>query len=142
MNDVERASAVLTIDLDAVAENYRRLAARSGAAECAAMVKANAYGVVIDHVAPSIARAGCHKFLTSSLYEAVRLRTLAPEIDIAVLNGVMDGEEETFDRHRLVPVLNDLGQIERWARRGLNDKPRAAIIHLDTGMCRLVLPPD
>ncbi len=142
MNDVERASAILTIDLDAVAENYRRLSARSGAAECAAMVKANAYGVGIDHVAPAIARAGCHKFFTASLDEAVRLRTLAPEIDIAVLNGVMAGEEETFDRHRLVPVLNDLGQIERWARRGLNDKPRAAIIHLDTGMCRLGLPPD
>ena len=142
MNDVERASAILTIDLDAVAENYRRLAARSGAAECAAMVKANAYGVGIDRVAPAIARAGCRKFFTASLDEGIRLRTLAPEIDIAVLNGVMAGEEETFDRHRLVPVLNDLGQIERWARRGLDDTPRAAIIHLDTGMCRLGLPAD
>ena len=142
MNDIERACAVLTIDLDAVAENYRRLSARSGAAECAAMVKANAYGVGIDQVAPAIARAGCRKFFTASLDEGVRLRTLAPDIDIAVLNGVMDGEEETFDRHHLVPVLNDLGQIERWARRGRSDEPRAAVIHLDTGMCRLGLPPD
>lgn len=52
------ASALLTIDLAAIAENYRALAARAGTATCAAVVKADAYGLGADRVAPVLAAAG------------------------------------------------------------------------------------
>ncbi len=56
------AGAVLTIDLDAIAANDRLLADRLNGAQCAAVVKADAYGLGIDRVAPALAAAGCRVF--------------------------------------------------------------------------------
>ncbi|MCH6588735.1 MAG: alanine racemase, partial [Proteobacteria bacterium] len=53
-----RAGAILTIDLDAVADNYRRLCRELGGAACAAVVKADAYGLGLARVSPAPARAG------------------------------------------------------------------------------------
>ena len=55
----ERAGAVLTIDLTAIVANYRLLCRRLGAAGCAAVVKADAYGLGASQVAPTLAEAGC-----------------------------------------------------------------------------------
>ncbi len=52
-----RAGAILTIDLDAVADNYRRLCAELGGAACGAVVKADAYGLGMARVAPALSRA-------------------------------------------------------------------------------------
>uniref|UniRef100_UPI00226A20AB alanine racemase n=1 Tax=unclassified Methylobacterium TaxID=2615210 RepID=UPI00226A20AB len=59
------ASALLTIDLAAIAENYRLLAAQAGTATCAAVVKADAYGLGADRVAPVLAAAGCRHFFVA-----------------------------------------------------------------------------
>jgi alanine racemase len=55
MSDRERAraGALLTIDLGAVCDNWRTLDAAVGAAECAAVVKADAYGLGAAQVGPS-----------------------------------------------------------------------------------------
>ena len=58
-NEAE-ASAILTIDLNALSENYRTLAEHAGPAECGAVVKADAYGLGMAEVAPALWRAGCH----------------------------------------------------------------------------------
>src|SRR5665213_2727125 len=42
-----------------------------------------------------------------------------------------------FARGRLMPVLNDLGQIAAWRKTG---RGAPAMIHFDTGMSRLGLP--
>ena len=138
----DTAGAVLTIDLGAVAANYRTLRGRLGGARCAAVVKADAYGLGMDRVAPALARAGCETFFVATLDEGVALRALAPASEIHVLNGVTPGCEKTFAGHGLHPVLNDLGQIECWATFARAHGERAAAIHIDTGMCRLGLPPD
>ncbi|TIT61408.1 MAG: alanine racemase, partial [Mesorhizobium sp.] len=39
------AGAILSIDLGAIRENYRRLKARAGSAHCAGVVKADGYGL-------------------------------------------------------------------------------------------------
>jgi len=49
------AGAVLTIDLGAVRENYRRLKAQLGGVRCAGVVKADGYGLGAAPVAPSAA---------------------------------------------------------------------------------------
>ena len=143
MVPTEHAGGVLTVDLDALAANYRLLAGRLGAAECAAAVKADAYGLGVARVAPALARAGCRLFFVATLDEAVALRAILPEAGIVVLAGVMAGEADTLVRHRVVPALNDLGQIARWAdhARARGQAPLDAVIHVDTGMCRLGLPP-
>ena len=55
MSNTDRAGAVLTIDLTAIVANWRLLAARAAPAECAAVVKADAYGLGMAQVAPALA---------------------------------------------------------------------------------------
>ena len=138
------AGAVLTIDLGAVAGNYRLLRDRLQGARCAAVVKANAYGLGLARVAPVLARAGCRDFFVATLDEGIALRGLLPDAEIAILNGVHPGCEAEFSNRGLTPVLNDLGQIERWAAHALareENEALDAVIHIDTGMNRLGLPP-
>jgi alanine racemase len=133
-----RAGAVLEIDLAAIAENWRRLGARlRPGATAAAVVKADAYGLGMAAVAPHLAAAGCALFFVATLDEGLALRRLLPAAEIAVFNGLMAGDAGEFRRARLIPVLNDLGQIAAWRARGA----APAMIHIDTGMARLVLPP-
>lgn len=53
------AGAILTIDLGAIVANYRRLQSELAEVECAAVVKADAYGLGVAHVAPVLERSGC-----------------------------------------------------------------------------------
>ena len=137
------ASAQLSIDLDAIAANWRALAARLKAgAHTGAVVKADAYGLGLAAVAPALHNAGCREFFTASLDEGIELRALLPDCRISVFFGPQPGEAEEFSRHRLTPVLNDLGQIELWhthTSRGAAENP---ILQIDTGMSRLGLPPE
>jgi alanine racemase len=50
----EHAGAILTIDLEALAANWRALAARVEPAACAAVVKADAYGLGVAQCAPAL----------------------------------------------------------------------------------------
>ena len=136
-------TAVLTIDLDAIAANYSLLAATAKGAECGAVVKADAYGLGMDRVAPILAESGCKTFFVATLGEGIQLRSLLPEAEIHLFNGIMLGTEKEFTAHNLIPVLNSLGQIEDWKRHcGRLGKALPADIHLDTGMNRLGLGPD
>ena len=45
------AGTVLTIDLDAIRDNYRLLRAKAGRAACAGVVKADAYGLGAKRIA-------------------------------------------------------------------------------------------
>ncbi len=138
-----RAGAVLTIDLDALAANYRLLANKVGAAECAVAVKADAYGTGIADAAPVLAKAGARTFFVADLNEALALRSLMPEVTIGVFNGLMPGCEADYVAHDLLPVLNHLGEIDRWsAHAAAEDRPLPAFLHIDTGMNRLGLGPD
>lgn len=136
---IDRAGAVLTVDLGAIVRNWRALGERlKPGASCAAVVKADAYGLGMADVAPALAAAGCRRFFVAQLDEGIALRGLLPAAEIAVLGGVLPGTVGEFRAHRLAPVLNDLGQLESW-RIGGGGEP--AILHVDTGMSRLGLSP-
>jgi len=138
--DTHTAAAVLTIDLGAVVGNWQALRARAGRAECAAVVKADAYGLGAARVAPALAVAGCRTFFVALLDEGAALRPLLPGATIVSLSGVLPGTEADHAACGVVPVLNSLGDIERWqgfARR--TGQPQPAWVHLDTGMNRLGL---
>src|ERR1700722_16412993 len=105
---IDGASAVLEIDVEAICDNWRMLRGRLVAGtECAGVVKADAYGLGMRHVAPALAAAGCRLFFVAQLDEGVALRALLPECEIAVLNGLLPGTAGDFAAHRLMPVLND-----------------------------------
>ncbi len=65
-------SATLLIDLDALARNYARLRAAAAPAECAAVVKADAYGLGVAPVARRLLREGCTRFFVATAAEAAR----------------------------------------------------------------------
>lgn len=136
-----RAGALLRIDLDALCDNWRRLRARLASAECAAVVKADAYGLGAGPVAKALYRAGCRSFFVAHLDEGISLRPQVPDdAAIHVLHGSHPGAEREFVRNRLVPVLNSLPQVRAWQRLATDlDAMLPAILQVDTGMARLGL---
>lgn len=135
----EQAGAVLTINLGAIVENYHRLSAELQASECAAVVKADAYGLGARRVGPALAQAGCQRFFVAHVSEGASLRQVVPDAAIYVLHGPMPGSEAEFVRHKLTPVLCTLAQLDAWAELARHVGGLDALIHVDTGMNRLGL---
>src|SRR3954449_5765904 len=82
------ATGVLTVDLDAIVANWRKLEKTAVPAECAGVVKANAYGCGADQVAGALSRAGCKTFFVATLAEARAVRAAVPAAAaIYVLSG-------------------------------------------------------
>jgi alanine racemase len=130
---------ILTIDLDAVAANWRALQAAHGA-PAAAVVKADAYGLGAARVAPALLAAGARHFFVAQLSEAVALRPLLPGVMIGVLNGFAQAEAGAYSAHDLVPVLGALHEIDAYQRFARHlGRALPAMLHVDTGMRRLGL---
>jgi alanine racemase len=138
VKDARIAGAILTIDLGALAANWRRLAARAAPAECAAVVKADGYGLGIVPVAKALAKAGCKTFFVAHASEGLALRDALPtsgaKSRVFVLHGAPAGAERDFIAQRLIPVLSSLEQVAVWRRNG---RRAPAALHFDTGMNRL-----
>lgn len=135
---------VLTIDLDAIADNYQALAKTVAPAQCSAIVKADAYGLGAAKVAPALYEVGCRFFFVAELVEAFKLKQLLPDdVNIAVLNGILPHAEEMTAAAGIIPVLNSWEGILAWQKLCKARSTRfAAIIQIDTGMCRLGLDHD
>ena len=125
----------LVIDLAAVVANWKALAAKAAGARAAAVVKADAYGLGADRVAPALYAAGARDFFVALASEGQAIRPLLPEdARIFVLSGHMEGA----DLAGLIPLLNSPEQFFR--DRAL--RPRAPFgIQLDSGMNRLGIEP-
>lgn len=134
------ATAHLTIDLDALARNWRALDQLSGAAtRSAAVVKANGYGLDVARVAQTLAATGARQFFVAVAEEGVALRAaLGPDAWIGVFGGHMAGDATLIRDNRLVPMLNSPEQVVRHFG-ALSEHPFG--IQLDTGMNRLGLEP-
>jgi alanine racemase len=139
---VERAGGLLRVDLDAIAGNYRLLRGKlTQGAACGAVVKADAYGLGMTRVAPALFAAGCRAFFVALLDEGIALRAILPDAEIHVFASATAATAGEFTRHRLIPVLNHLGQIADFTAHARAQGARlTADIHVDTGMNRLGLP--
>jgi len=130
----------LTVDLGAIADNWRRLRAM-GSAECGAVVKADAYGLGVARVAPALAAAGCRSFFVAFLAEGMELRAiLGAGPRIFVLCADRRDDPAAYAAHALIPVISSREHFERWAARGvLEGLP--FLVQADTGMHRLGVAP-
>lgn len=128
----------LQISLTDLVANYRLLASKAKGAECAAVIKANAYGIGALAAFNHIARAGCKTFFVAALEEAIELAESAREQSavIYVLNGFAVDEYPRFKAGHIRPVINTLEDLKSWHRTA-PDAPFA--LHLDTGFNRLGL---
>jgi alanine racemase len=131
------------IDLGAVVRNWKTFQRLGGTAECAAVVKADAYGLGAGPVAKALAQAGARTFFTATLAEALAVReALGHGPMIIPLNGPAAGEAAAFQSAAITPCLNSLEQIALWASAPASARSAAPVIHIDTGMNRLGLRND
>jgi alanine racemase len=133
------ATGVLTVDLDAIVANWRKLEKAAVPAECAGVVKADAYGCGAAPVARALANAGCKTFFVATVDEAavVRAAVPAPAV-IYVLDGFFQNSGEAYAKIDARPVIGDLNELAEWdvfCRR--SHWEGGAAIHIDTGMNRL-----
>jgi alanine racemase len=136
MNQASPTRPVLSIDLMAIAENFRLLQAQVAPAEVAAVVKADAYGMGAKAVTRALTAAGCKAFFVAHIEEAIDLRQNLPQATIFVLNGYFAGHAHLFAANKLSPVISSLLQLESWLASKLST-PYA--LHIDSGMSRLGL---
>ncbi len=135
------ARAILEINLAALRANWAKLNIQAGSAECAGVVKADAYGLGLAEIAGALLREGCRTFFVATLHEGRRLRTVDPSATIYILDGLLPGAEAHYAGYDLRPVLSSLAEIQDWARFCKSEnRKRPAAIHVDTGMNRLGLP--
>ncbi len=132
------ARGLLTVDLAGIKANWRWLAAVAQGAECAGVVKADAYGMGIEAVVKAMWEAGCRTFFVATLSEGRRLKVALPAATTYVLDGLMPGTAPLYPSYGLRPVLGSLPEIEEWAAycRSVGARLPAAV-HIDTGMNRL-----
>jgi alanine racemase len=135
------ATGVLTVDLDAIVANWRKLEKTAVPAECAGVVKADAYGCGAAPVARALANAGCKTFFVATLDEAAAVRAaVSASAVIYVLDGFFQNSGETYAKIDARPVIGDLNELAEWdvfCRRSRWEG--GAAIHVDTGMNRLGL---
>jgi alanine racemase len=134
------APGVLTVDLDAIVANWRKLEKTAVPAECAGVIKADAYGCGVGPVARALAGAGCKTFFVATLDEARAARAALPSAAIYVLSGFFQNSGDAFAGIDARPVIGDLNELAEWdvfCRR--SGWAGGAAIHIDTGMNRLGL---
>ncbi|MGG7565687.1 alanine racemase [Rhodovulum sp. DZ06] len=130
---------ILTIDLGALAANWRALADIAAPAEAAAVVKADAYGCGLDRVAPALAAAGAKTFFVAQALEGARLRRiLGPGPVIYVFNGFMPSDLELFASNDMRPVVSSPSQLKalRSALYAFEAPPKIGV-HIESGINRL-----
>jgi alanine racemase len=129
---------LLTVDLAAIVRNWKAIAKRVIPADCAAVVKADAYGCGLEQVAASLAKAGCATFFVAHLSEARKVRAVASDAAIYVLNGIPPGSAAAFAETNARPVIGSVPEYVEWdAYRTANRWSGLAALHFDTGMNRL-----
>jgi alanine racemase len=129
---------LLTIDLAAIVKNWKGLANRVVPADCAAVVKADAYGCGVEQVAAALARAGCTTFFVAHLAEARKLRAAVPDAAVYVLSGFAPGSAALFAEVNARPVIGSMAEYIEWdAFRVASGWRGLAALHFDTGMNRL-----
>lgn len=136
--------ARLTIDLDALAHNRAAIAAASGVAEVAAVVKADGYGLGAGPLARRLWAEGTRSFFVARIAEGEALRQELGDRDAAiyVLDGLLPGAADRFDAAGLTPVIATLAQAQA-ARALANARGRSeAALQVDTGMNRQGLSLD
>ena len=133
----------LTIDLAAIVANWQALSRQLLTVECAAVVKANAYGLGLKPVVAALADAGCKTFFVADIAEARTVRARAKDATIYVLHGFTLPCAEAFIELAARPVINSMTELAEWdtfvADRAWQG---GAALHVDTGMNRLGVSPE
>jgi len=128
--------AIAYISLERLAYNYHILCEQSGGAEVMAVVKANAYGHGLAHIAPCLYECGCRSFAVTGADEGAQLRHLiAEDSKITLLSGIFDDEDAKLSViYDLTPVITEMWHVDCLQRQGFQ---APVWLKINTGMNRL-----
>lgn len=137
------AGGILTINLAAIEANWNDLSRRAMPSECSAVIKADGYGCGLEPVARTLVNAGCKTFFVADLGEARRVRGIAQEPAVYVLNGLLPGTASAYADINARPVIGSLVELAEWdAFCATSQWHGGAALHVDTGMNRLGISAD
>lgn len=133
------ATGVLVIDLDRIAANWQALREHVAPTSCAAVVKADAYGLGAARVIPALYQAGCRTYFVATLQEAIQARALTgPDAIVFMLDGIIPGSAPDIAEAGIWPVLSSFAEAVEWANEATRRETRLpCALHLDTGLNRL-----
>jgi len=127
---------ILEINLDNLVANYKLLQQLAPHAEAAAVVKDDAYGVGDVLVAKTLyENAKCRCFFVAHGVEGAKIREVAPDARIFVLQGIGEDSLEEFNNARLIPVIASPQMFEFWKQNKIPGIKPA--IQIETGLNRL-----
>jgi alanine racemase len=133
---------VATVDLSALAHNFRQLRAMARPAEVLAVVKADAYGHGAVPCSRVLAREGAAFLGVALIEEGIELRRAGLQTPILVLGGSYGTRYDLLVAENLTPLVfrpEHLVELAAAAR----EQGREAVAHLDleTGMGRIGVSP-
>jgi len=137
------STAISIINLNAVKHNLSLIRARMPRQKILAMVKSNAYGHGLIHVAKAIEDVDALGVAT--IDEALQLRNAGINTDIVVMRGFVTREEIAvfLDDNRLIAGIHDEKQILLLEKNKIpHDKKLRIWMKIDTGMHRLGIPSE
>ncbi len=147
MSNQNNYNGILEVNLDTISNNYINLKKTlKKKVCCAAVVKANAYGLGINKISKILFDSGCRVFFVSNMLEGIELRSILRKekennkAAIYILHGPSEKNLNEFKNYNLRPVLNSLYQLKKWEEYSLSENYKSKIaIHIDSGMNRLGL---
>lgn len=140
-DSLSNSGPVLTVDLGAIKHNYGFLRQMVAPSVCAAVVKADAYGLGMEEVSQALYDAGCRDFFVAWPEEAIGLRAVLKDARIFVLHGPVAGSAPELAAHNIIAVANHLGQLSEWSNTAHKlQKKLPVALHVDSGLNRLGMP--
>lgn len=126
------------IDLAALERNLRLIrASLPPAMRYVAVVKADAYGHGVHHVAARLMHAGADLFAVANVTEAATLRELGPGWPILILSPLLPAEDEALAEGDLAATISSSEEVARFAKVGAAaGKVIPVHLKIDTGMGR------
>ena len=127
----------MAVDLARLTANYRYLTARLARTGTVpiAVVKANAYGHGAVPIAAALYGAGCRRFATADLAEALALRAALPPCELLVLGYTPPENARLAADHAITLTACELRHARALARH-LDGRVLSVHIKLNSGMNR------
>lgn len=127
------------IDLAALERNLKLIrASLPPHIKYVAVVKADAYGHGLPHVAARLMHAGADLFAVASVAEAMALRELSSDWPVLLLSPVLPEEDRYLAEYDLAATVSSSEEVQRFGTIGRAvGKPIAVHLKIDTGMGRL-----
>lgn len=126
------------IDLSAVRHNFRTMNRLVGPqTTVCAVIKADAYGHGIEHVAVALQKEGAEWMGVTSTDEGVQVRDAGVNTRLLLMTGFWHGEEDEVVARNLTPSVWDPWQVESLQQTAAKRNAKTRIhLKVDTGMTR------